>query len=321
MKGHQLSVTCLALSSDDKKIYSGSKDCTIVEWDVETGKKLNHFEGSRKSVKGFEGQIGQVLAIALSYDGKYLVSSGKDKLLRVWDTRTRKIIDSFKGHRGPVSALKFRDGSYQLFSGSDDRTIKIWDVNEMMYIDTLYGHQSEVICIDSLRKERAISGSKDKTVHIWKVPEETQLVFRGHTGSVDCINSITEEYFVSGSDDGSIALWSHSKKNPLSIVKNAHSDGNTTIANWITSVAACKYTDLVASGSCDGLIKLWNANTQEQNMKPVMTIPMVGFINALSFSSTGNFLVAGIGQEHRLGRWSRIKEAKNGIRIIPLSLE
>lgn len=44
-------------------------------------------------------------------------------------------------------------------------------------------------------------------------------------------------------------------------------------------------------------------------------------MNALTFSSTGRFIVAGIGQEHRLGRWSRIKEAKNGIRIIPIGLD
>ena len=38
----------------------------------------------------------------------------------------------------------------------------------------------------------------------------------------------------------------------------------------------------------------------------------------MQFSSDGSFLVAGIGQEHRLGRWWRIKEAKNSIVIIKL---
>lgn len=44
----------------------------------------------------------------------------------------------------------------------------------------------------------------------------------------------------------------------------------------------------------------------------------VGFINSLKFSSSGDFLVAGVGQEHRLGRWWRIKEARNSVCIIPL---
>lgn len=84
-----------------------------------------------------------------------------------------------------------------------------------------------------------------------------------------------------------------------------------------------------------------------------LTVPcllQVGFVNSLKFSAAGDFLVAGIGQEHRycppslvlpgnaaspssgscwrviplislihrLGRWWRIKEAKNSICIIPL---
>jgi len=37
----------------------------------------------------------------------------------------------------------------------------------------------------------------------------------------------------------------------------------------------------------------------------------------LSFGS-GNYLLAGVGQEHRLGRWNRIGSAKNGIALIKL---
>lgn len=43
-----------------------------------------------------------------------------------------------------------------------------------------------------------------------------------------------------------------------------------------------------------------------------------GFVNAMAFAPSGKFLVAGIGQDHRLGRWQRIKKAKNGVRIILL---
>jgi len=114
---------------------------------------------------------------------------------------------------------------------------------------------------------------------------------------------------------------SKKKKSPLSIIRNAHSNGTSSIPNWISSIASYKYTDLVASGSADGFIKLWSANSQNGSLSPILSIEMVGFVNSLVFSSTGRLLIAGIGQEHRLGRWSRIKEAKNGIRIIPLPLQ
>jgi ribosomal RNA-processing protein 9 len=39
----------------------------------------------------------------------------------------------------------------------------------------------------------------------------------------------------------------------------------------------------------------------------------------MAFTSDGDYLIVGVGQEHRLGRWWKIREAKNGILVIPLT--
>ena len=36
LRGHQLSITCLCISSDDKFVFSGSKDCSIIKCNVVT---------------------------------------------------------------------------------------------------------------------------------------------------------------------------------------------------------------------------------------------------------------------------------------------
>lgn len=38
----------------------------------------------------------------------------------------------------------------------------------------------------------------------------------------------------------------------------------------------------------------------------------------MEFTNDGLHLVAAVGQEHRFGRWWRIKQAKNSVVIIPL---
>lgn len=43
-----------------------------------------------------------------------------------------------------------------------------------------------------------------------------------------------------------------------------------------------------------------------------------GFVNSLAFAPDGNTLVAGVGQEHKLGRWWRQPQAKNGVLIVKL---
>jgi len=43
-----------------------------------------------------------------------------------------------------------------------------------------------------------------------------------------------------------------------------------------------------------------------------------GFVNGMAFARSGKFLAAAVGQEHRLGRWERIADARNSLAIFPL---
>ena len=52
MRGHKLTPTCVALSPDDASAFSGSKDNSIVRWDVETGKRFTMLPQWRKAQKG-----------------------------------------------------------------------------------------------------------------------------------------------------------------------------------------------------------------------------------------------------------------------------
>ncbi|XP_078270485.1 U3 small nucleolar RNA-interacting protein 2 isoform X1 [Rhinoraja longicauda] len=327
LRGHQLAITCLVLSPDDKHVFSASKDCSIIKWDIASGKKVHTIRGGHK---GKEDQhmrhTMHILSMAISSDGKYLATGDRNKLILIWDAATCQHLHTFKGHKDVVSGLSFRKGTHQLYSASHDRSVKVWNVDQNAYVETLFGHQDAITGLDSLGRERCVTaGGRDRTVRIWKIAEETQLVFHGHESSIDCIQLINEENMVSGADDGSLALWTVNKKKPLVTVKAAHGiqgDPGIEQPNWITSVATLLNSDLIASGasSCsqNSQIRLWKCGEGFKRLDPLFDIPVVGFVNCLKFSNSGDFLVAGVGQEHRLGRWWRLKEAKNGICIIPL---
>ncbi|XP_011676652.2 U3 small nucleolar RNA-interacting protein 2 isoform X1 [Strongylocentrotus purpuratus] len=327
LRGHQLAITCMVISSDNKYIFSGSKDCSIIKWNAATGKKEHKIPGGRKGTEDKHiGHTAHILALAISSDDTLLVSGCRNKLIHVWDPQTCGLKHTFKGHRDAISGLAFRKGTHQLFSASHDRSVKIWNLDEMAYVETLFGHQDAITGIDSLTRDRSItSGGRDNSIRVWKVLEESQLIFNGHSGSIDCVKLINEDHFISGSEDGSIAVWSVMKKKPLSITRNAHpgpvgtSEGSNTKENWISCVAALQGTDLVASaGSKDGTIRFWQCSEGYKTLSPTFQVTMEGFVNAMQFSSDGTFLVAGVGQEHRLGRWWRLKEAKNSIVIVRL---
>ncbi|NXL94998.1 U3IP2 protein, partial [Alectura lathami] len=331
LRGHQQPVTCLVVSPDDKFIFSAAKDGSIIKCnaacpagEVESGKRLCVVPGGKKGTEGQSmGHTAHVLCIAISSDGKYLATGDRNKLILIWEAATCKRLYTFTGHRDAVSGLSFQKGTYQLYSASHDRSVKVWNVEENAYVETLFGHQDIITGLDSLSRECCVtSGGRDGTVRVWKIPEESQLIFYGHQGSIDCIQLINEEHMVSGADDGSVALWGLAKKRPLALVRQSHgtqgSAQDLQQPYWVSAVAALLNSDLVATGSHSGCVKLWKCGEGFQKLEPLCDIPVVGFVNSLKFSASGDFLVAGIGQEHRLGRWWRVKEAKNSICIIPL---
>ncbi|KAJ1525829.1 hypothetical protein ONE63_009030 [Megalurothrips usitatus] len=318
-------ITCLAVSSDNKFIYSASKDCTIVKWCPLEKKPLKYTPNPSKCSKEMKEKCHQhiILSIALSTDGKFLASGDEGKLILIWNAETLQHLNTFKGHKDHVTGLAFRKDTHQLFSASSDRSVKLWCLDEMACIETLFGHQSGITAIDALARERAVtSGGRDNSLRVWKIVEESQLVFNGHQGSIDCVKLLNEQNFISGGDDGTLSLWSAMKKKPICSVMNAHDkDQTTNEPNWIISVASYLNTDLAASGSMNGQIMLWKIGQGCRTLVSLFHIPMSGYINALAFTSDGKHLIAAIGQEHRLGRWSRDPSSKNSVLIIPLQIK
>ncbi|XP_032065869.1 U3 small nucleolar RNA-interacting protein 2 isoform X2 [Thamnophis elegans] len=204
LRGHQLPITCLVISPDDKYIFSASKDCSIIKWDVESGKKLHVIHRGKKGAESSHvGHAAHIISMAISSDGKFLATGDRNKLIMIWEAATCKHLYKFTGHRDTVSGLSFRKGTHHLYSASHDRSVKVWNVAENAYVETLFGHQDVITGLDSLSRECCVtSGGRDGTVRIWKIAEESQLVFYGHQGSIDCIQLINEEHMVSGADDG-----------------------------------------------------------------------------------------------------------------------
>ncbi|XP_043226672.1 U3 small nucleolar RNA-interacting protein 2-like [Amphibalanus amphitrite] len=318
----QLPVTCAVLAPDDKFLYTGSKDCSLIKWCMETYKRLQVVPGGRKGTENTHiGHTTHILCMAISTDNKYLVSGDLSHLIQLWDPASLTRLHVFRGHRGAVTGLAFQRGTHQLFSAAADRMVKVWSVHDRSYIESLFGHQDAITGLDALSRERAVScGGRDTSCRVWKLVEESQLVFTGHRDSIDCIRLINEEHWVTGGQDGMVCLWGVSKKKPLCCVPRAHGvDPQSRLPRWVSAVSALTNSDLVASGSWDGHVRLWRCAAGFTALTALMALPAAGFVNSLTFSGSGDRLVAGCGQEHRLGRWWRLREGSNQLLVYPLT--
>lgn len=322
-KQHKLSITCIAVSSDNKYLYSSSKDYSIVKWSLENFSKIN-FKSLRFNKKSSDPkqdyQNCLINCLAISYDSKYLVSGDEKGNIHIWDPETLSHLNRFRAHKKSVTGLAICRVTNFLYSTSKDLLVKSWNLNEMGYMETLFGHQAEVTSVDILNENRILTaGGTDKTLRMWKIQEETQLVYNAPSCCVEIVRKLDEGFFISGGDDGSLCLWGALKKKPLHVIHSAHGvDQINKQPNWITALAVLPNSDVIASGSCDNNIRLWKWNQANKTIIPSSTIEIVGFVNAIQFTSDGNYLIAGIGREHRLGRWQNNKEAKNSIICIQI---
>ncbi|CAH1100863.1 unnamed protein product [Psylliodes chrysocephalus] len=314
------SITCLCVSSDDEYIFVGSKDGVVVKYSLSDNKRIGVIPFIKSPGSEVTGHSSEILSVAISSDNKYLAVGTKSSDIHIWDPSTFKFIKKFTGHKNAITGLCFRKDTHTLYSCSKDRTAKVWSLDEMAYVETLFGHQDGISSVDSLYKDRLVS-SGGRDLRLWKITEETQLIFNGHVGNIDNVKFINEETFVSGGDDGQICIWSMMRKKPLCVINNAHGlDLNTKQPLWITAVTAHHNTDLLASGSQDGFIRLWKLENNFKNHKLIMKVPVEGFINCLQFTSDGRRLLVGVSKEHRYGRWSTVPTARNCVVVIPFLL-
>lgn len=318
LKGHKMAATCVCLSADERTAWSGGKDCALIRWDVETGQK-DVFVGGRNQWD-CGGHTDQVLSVCLVEHRQVLVSSGADKIVRIWDPRSpakSSCVDKLQGHLGSVTATVAEPEGNRIYTASLDRSVKVWDLSTKRCCDTLLGHVGGIGCMDLYNKGRLLTGGSDKTVRLWKLEKDTHLMFNRHSYAVDAVAVVSHDRFVSGSQDGNLCLWSDASKKPLASAALGPK-------NWVSALGAVRRGNVVFSGSVDGTLRAWrfsrgggaDGDKSLQFVPALEPVDAPGCVNAIAVGK--KILACAIGKEHKAGRWFFNKKEKNGLMFVPL---
>ncbi|KAJ2557293.1 pre-rRNA processing protein [Coemansia sp. RSA 1933] len=279
--GHRLAVTCVAVTPDGRYVYSGSKDGALTKWERATGRKAAVFRGQKKkrqpaaAAAAGGGHSDHILAVAVSSDGKYVATGGRDRRIHVWTVADDVHLGTFHQHKDAVTGLVFRRGANHLYSCSADRMVKLWNIDEMGYMDTLFGHQDGAIAIDALRREQAVTaGGRDRTLRLWKLTDDSQLVFRAGatTDQRKLAKALKEDgpgtAASASAADGARALRD---ANPLSKADaEAHNDlarrlarDDTELHEQCIDVVAMIDEETFVSGGDSGALSLWSSHKKK----------------------------------------------------------
>jgi WD40 repeat protein len=71
---------------------------------------------------------GWIRELAVSPDGKWLASCGRDQVVRIWSTSDGSRLQELRGHNQDVYSLRFHPDGQSLVSGDDRGVIKLWDL-------------------------------------------------------------------------------------------------------------------------------------------------------------------------------------------------
>ena len=200
-------------------------------------------------LREYVGHSGPVTGLAVTTDGKFLVTSGDDKTVRVWDVASGKQLRSFQGHMTKVTAVTARGDGRQVASASDDGAVRVWDLN------TTDDHRAMSESKDSLWAvaispdgKRLAAAGADKQIRVYD-PDTGKLEATLNAGAAMTALAFLPDSnrLVAGGGDKVVKVWDVAGK------KVAKELAGHALA--VLTVAASDDGKLVVSGSADATVR------------------------------------------------------------------
>merc|ERR1711990_43270 len=206
--GHTKDVLSVAFSADNRQIVSAARDRTIKLWNT---------LGICKSTIQEQGHTEWVSCVRFSPlpQNPVIVSSGWDKLVKVWNLSNCKLKRDYRGHTGYLNTVTVSPDGSLCASGGRDGPAKLWDLGseEAKPLHTLDGGEEiNALCFSPNRYW--LCAAAGPVIKIWDLEQKTiveELKPEVMGQPPQCISicwSSDGQTLFSGYTDGLIRVWS-----------------------------------------------------------------------------------------------------------------
>ncbi|WP_369035888.1 nSTAND1 domain-containing NTPase [Streptomyces adonidis] len=240
LPGHpKRSVRSLAFTADGRQLVGGAFDGTVRLWDVREERATRMYDGHGDSVMAvavgvdgtlvsgsqdntaqlrnlrrpdaeplaLTGHTGPVNAVAVSPDGRTVVTGSEDRTLRVWTPEASPVSTGDAAFTALARSPRPGDG---YATGDADGTVLLWDERARAPRRTLRAATDEVTDLAYNREGTLLAvTSADHGVSLWRTRDGRRLGgFVGHFREVRAVAfDRTEERLVTGGWDSTLRVW------------------------------------------------------------------------------------------------------------------
>ena len=279
LPGHEEAVLSCSFSPDGLMLVSGSGDCTVRFWDINTHTPKHTGKAHRN----------WVLSLAWMPDARHVISGGMDNDLYVWNPCTGKLAlpNALKGHRKWITSISaepyhVNPKCTRFASSSKDGTVRVWDIIQKRAVMTFGSHTSSVTCVKWGGNGLIYTASQDRTIKVWRASDG--VMCRSLDGHAHWINhlALNVDYALRTGpfDHRGIRPDSDEAAQEAALERYNAALGKKAAGSVGSGI------ERLVSGSDDFTMYMWHPS---ESKKPVLR--MTGhqqLINHVSFSPDGN---------------------------------
>lgn len=261
--GHTNTVCAVAFFKDGRRAVTGSTDCVLQVWDMQTGVLV---EGP------FKGHKEGVLSVAVSPDDRRIVSGGWDENVMIWDVERKYMPNTLVQHTATVNSVCFSPDGKKFASGSDDETVVLWD-GDTCAVLAILPHSSYVCSVAFGPDNLKLATGSDSTIRVWHIKNaEVLLKINAHRWTIRSVVWLPDgQQLVSASGDRTIKFWNSLNGSQIGQPCIGHADS-------IVSLAASSDGSFIATASDDKTVRLWSTETYQQIGRSLQHTAWVPFV-------------------------------------------
>jgi WD40 repeat protein len=236
-------LTCLAVSSDKKMIFTGSEDTSLRIWNIETYTQIACMTEHKATV----------WSVALSYDCAWAATGSLDKSVILWNIQKRRSHQIYTGHSAAVYCISFSNDSKFLISGCAGNQLKLWSTSSPECLKTIPTY-STIWCGLMSSSDNFFYGVGSYLSILSLNSQENIYSIKVHDSSVRSITkSRDDRFFITCSADKTVKIWEMVSMS-LYATLSGHSQ-------TVTSVSVTEDNLSILSSSCDDTVIVWSIKT------------------------------------------------------------